>query len=123
RLHALVRPSPVVPHPLRLRQSTDRDVVSVRISQRELPGPSVWVDMGIFLEPGDEGVRPLQGHVEIVDTEEQQQSITGYPLAGTHQRRMVLGAPLVETQQHGSVRIDELTKVGMLRARRTLAEQ
>jgi len=73
--------------------------------------------MRIFLEPRDKSACSLQGPVEIVDAEEQQQPITGCALAGIHQRRMVLGAPLVEAEQHGSVQIEELTKVGMPRAR------
>jgi len=36
---------------------------------------------------------------------------------------MLVRAPLVEAEQHGSIRIEKLTKVGMARGRRRLAEQ
>lgn len=79
--------------------------------------------MGIFLEPRDESACALQGPVEIIDAEEQEQPIAGCPFDGTRQRRVVMGAPLVEAEQHRSVRVEELTKVGMRGALRTLAEQ
>ena len=44
-------------------------------------------------------------------------------LSRARQRRVVVCAPLVEAEQHGSVRVEELTKVWMRGARRTLAEQ
>src|SRR4029434_2130273 len=36
---------------------------------------------------------------------------------------MVLDAPLVKAEQHGSIGVEKLTKVGMLRRSRWLAEQ
>jgi hypothetical protein len=42
---------------------------------------------------------------------------------GTLQGRMVLDTPLVKAEQHSSIRVEKLTKVGMVRGRRRLAEQ
>jgi hypothetical protein len=42
---------------------------------------------------------------------------------GTRQGGMVLDAPLVKAEQHGSIGVEKLTKVGMLRRSRWLAEQ
>ena len=36
---------------------------------------------------------------------------------------MILDTPLVKAEQHGSVRVDELSEVGMPRRRRPLSEQ
>jgi len=78
--------------------------------------------MRVLLEPRNESACSLQGAVEIVDAEEQEQAITGGAIAWTHQRRMRVRAPLMEAEQHSSVRIDQLTKIGMPRIRRRLAK-
>src|SRR5439155_27308079 len=40
-----------------------------------------------------------------------------------HQGGMLMGTPLVKAEQHSSIRVEKLTKVGMARGRRRLAEQ
>jgi len=79
--------------------------------------------MRIFLEPRDESARSRYRPVKIVDAEEQEQSVARCPVGGTHQRRMILDSPLVEAEQHRSIRVEELTEVAMPRARRALAEE
>ena len=57
---------------LALRKRADCDIVPVWVSQRELLGSSVGVDVRIFLELCDKSARPMQRRVEIVDTKEQE---------------------------------------------------
>src|SRR5207245_3097642 len=79
--------------------------------------------MGLLFEPADESAGPLQCHVEIVDAEEQEQPVARWRLVRAHQGWMLVRAPLVEAEQHGSIRIEKLTKVVMARGRRRLAEE
>jgi len=79
----------------------------------------VW----LFYESRDKRVRPPQCHLVIVDAEEQEQTVAGCSVIGTLQGRMILDTPLVKAEQHSSIRIEKLAKVGMGRRRRRLAEQ
>src|SRR2546429_6353453 len=67
------------------RERTDRNVISVRISERELLGLSVRIHVWLLFEPSDESARPLKRQVEIIDTEEQQEPVAGRPVIGAHQ--------------------------------------
>src|ERR1700723_3722177 len=67
------------------RERTDRDVISVRISERELIGLSVRIHVWLLFEASDKRSCPLKRHVEIIDTEEQQEAVAGYPAIGAHQ--------------------------------------
>jgi hypothetical protein len=66
---------------------------------------------------------PFQRRIEIVDAEEQEQPVARRRLVPAHQRRMLVRAPLVEAEQDSSIRIEDLTKVGMARSRLGLAEE
>src|SRR3989475_4795056 len=79
--------------------------------------------MGLLFEPADESAGPLQCHVEIVDAEEQEQPVARWRLVRAHQGWMLVRAPLVEAQQDGSIRIQDLTKVVMARRRLGLPEE
>src|ERR1700730_18242895 len=85
------------------RERTDRNVISVRISERELLGLSVRIHLWLLFEPSDERACPLKRQVEIIDTEEQQAPVAGCPVIGGHQRGMLVGAPLVEAEQDSSI--------------------
>src|ERR1700746_2512901 len=80
------------------RERTDRNVISVRISERELLGLSVRIHVWLVFEPSDERACPLKRQVEIIDTEEQQEPIAGCPVIGAHQWGMLGGAHLVEAR-------------------------
>src|SRR5450631_2784141 len=84
-------------------ERTDRNVISVRISERELLGLSVRIHVWLLFEPGDERACPLKRQVEIIDTEEQQEPVAGCPATGAHQGGMLVGAPLVEAEQDSSI--------------------
>src|SRR5919109_793927 len=105
------------------RERTDCDVVSVRIPEREFLCLSVRVQMRLLFEPGDENACPLQCHVEIIHAEKQEEPVARWRLVRTHQGRMLVGAPLVEAEQDGSIRIQDLSKVVMTRSRRGLAKE
>ncbi len=79
--------------------------------------------MRLLFQPGDKSACPLQGHVEIIDSEKQQKTVAGSTVAGTHQGRVVMGTPLVKAEQDRSIGVEELTKVGMPRSCRRLAEE
>src|SRR5206468_8623316 len=97
--------------------SADRDVVSVRIPERELHCLSVWIQVVLLLESGDESACPVQAIIVVVDAKKQEEPIARRRLVRAHQGRMLVRAPLVETQQHGSIRIQDLAKVFMDRKR------
>ena len=61
------------------KERTDRNAISVRISERELLGLSVRIHVRLLFEPGDERACPLKRQVEIIDTEEQQEALPGVP--------------------------------------------
>src|ERR1700680_4559848 len=67
------------------RERTDRNVISVRISERELLGLSVRINVWLLFEPSDERACPLKRQFEIIDTEEQQEPIAGSTVIGAHQ--------------------------------------
>src|SRR4051794_290153 len=56
-------------------ERTDRNVISVRISERELLSLSVRIHVWLLFEPSDERPCPLKRQVEIIDTEEQQEAV------------------------------------------------
>jgi hypothetical protein len=76
-----------------------------------------------LLEPRHERACSLQRQVEVVDTKEQEEPVARCRVIGTRQRGMVVGAPLVETEQDGSVRVEELAKVGVVGRRLRLPEE
>src|SRR6266550_7694778 len=108
---------------LERRERTDRDVVSVRIPERELLCSSSRIRVRLLFEPGDERACPFQGHIEIVDAEEQEEPVTRCRVVRARQRRMLVRAPLVEAEQDSSVRIEDLTKVVMAGPCLGLAEE
>ena len=61
--------------------------------------------------------RPWQSHVKVVDPEEQEEAVARLGVAGTRQRGMLVGSPLVETEQDRSIRVDDLPKVVVGRGR------
>jgi hypothetical protein len=114
------RPSPPW---VRASERTDRDVVSVRIPEGELPCLRVRVHVRLLVEPGDESACPRQGPVEVVDAEEQEQPVARWRRGRTHQGRMLVRAPLVKAEQDGSIRIQDLCEVVVARRRLGLAEE
>src|SRR5439155_22688606 len=105
------------------RERTDRDVVSVRIPQRELFCSSIRVRVRLLFEPGDERACPFQCHSEIVDAEEQEEPVARCRVVRALQRRMLVRAPLVEAEQDSSIRIEDLAKVVMAGSCLGLAEE
>src|SRR5947207_2321991 len=112
----------IAPH-LERRERTNHDVVSVPVPQRELLCSSIRVHLRLLFKPGDERACPLQCHIEIVDAEEQEQPVARCRVVRARQRRMLVRTPLVEAEQDSSIRIEDLTKVGMARLCLGLAEE
>src|SRR5262245_31559380 len=79
--------------------------------------------MRLLFEPCDESACSLQGHVEVVDAEEQEEAVARWRLVRAHQGGMVVRAPLVEANQDGSIRVEDLAKVVMSRRRLGLAKE
>jgi len=98
------------------RERTDRNVIPVRISDGKLHGSRARVHMGLLLEPRDESACPRQRHVEIIDTEKQEEAVAGRYMMGTHQGGMLMGSPLMKAEQNRSIRVDDLTEVVMGRS-------
>src|ERR1700689_3400215 len=87
-------------------ERADRDVVSVRISDRELLRSSIRVEMWFFFEPRHQPAGPLQCKFEIVDAKEQEEAIAWCSVIGTHQGGVLVVAPLVQAQQDSSIRVE-----------------
>ena len=79
--------------------------------------------MRLVFEPVDESACPLQGHLVVVNAEEQKEPVTRCSVVRTQQGRVLVHAPLVEAEQDGSIRIQELTPVIMAWSRLGLAEE
>jgi DNA-directed RNA polymerase subunit N (RpoN/RPB10) len=89
----------------------DGDVVSVRISERKLHSSSAGICVWLFLQPADQSPRPWQSHIKVVDPEDQEEVIARLGVLRICQRGMLVGTPLVETQQDRSIRVENLPKV------------
>src|SRR3981189_2085735 len=104
-------------------ERTDGDVISVRISERKLRSSSAGIHMWLFFQPADKRPRPWQGYVKVVDPEEQEEAVARLGVMGTCQRGMLVGTPLVETEQDRSIRVDDLPEVAVGRSRLRQAKQ
>ncbi len=104
-------------------ERADGDVVSVWVPDRELFGPSVGIYMWLFFQPADEGACILQSYVKIVDPKKQEESVAGLGVVGTCQRGMPVRAPLMETEQDRSIRINDLPEIVVGRRCNGLTEQ
>jgi|SRR5215469_13566144 len=79
--------------------------------------------MGLLFQARDESTGPRQRSVVVVHTEKQKEAITGFPMIGTHQGGMLVGAPLVKAEQDRAIRIENLAEVLVSRACPRLAEE
>jgi DNA-directed RNA polymerase subunit N (RpoN/RPB10) len=73
--------------------------------------------MRLFFQPADERARHWQSYLNVVDPEEQEEAVARLGVVGTCQRRMLVGTPLVETEQDRSIRVDDLPEVVVGRSR------
>ena len=73
--------------------------------------------MWLFFQPADERARPWQSYVKVVDPEEQEEAVSRLGVGGACQRRMLVGTPLVETEQYRSIQIEDLPEVVVFRSR------
>ena len=64
--------------------------------------------MWLFFQPAGERARPWQSCVKVVDPEEQEEAVSWLGVVGTCQRGMLVGTPLVETEQDRSIRVGDL---------------
>jgi hypothetical protein len=94
-------------------ERTDRDVIPVRIPERELHGSSARIHVGLLLEPSDKSACPRQRRIEIIDTEKQEKTVARLRVIGARQGGMVMGAPLVKAEQDRSIGVEDLTPVVM----------
>ena len=98
-------------------ERTDGDVVTVRISERKLRGSSAGIDVWLFFQPADERARPWQSYVKVVDPKEQEEAVSRLGAGWARQTRMLMGTPLVETEQYRSIRVEDLPEVVVGRSR------
>ena len=61
--------------------------------------------MWLFFQPADEHACPWQSHLKVVDPEEQEEAVARRGVVGICQRGMLVGTPLVETEQDRSIRV------------------
>jgi hypothetical protein len=73
--------------------------------------------MWLFFQPADERTRPLQSYVKVIDPKEQEEAVARLGIVGTCQRGMLVGTPLVETEQDRSIRVDDLPEIVVGRSR------
>src|SRR5262245_15020864 len=98
-------------------ERTYGDVVPVRISERKLHGSSAGIHMWLFFQPAHESACPWQSYVKVVDPEEQEEAVSGLGVVGACQRRMLVGTPLVKTEQYRFIRVEDLPEVVVGRSR------
>ena len=96
--------------PAALRAPSDlerakRDVIAVWIPQRELLCLRIPIDVRFLCEARNERAGGRQDRIEIVDTKEQQQPVSRGGGVGARQRRMLMLAPLVQTEENGPIGI------------------
>src|SRR5215510_6907289 len=107
----------------RHRESTDHDVIPVRVSEGKLHGPCVRVHAWLFFESSNYCSCSLQSHAEIVHTEEQKQTVARLSVLGVHQWGMLMCTPLMKAEQDRAIRVAKLAEVVMSAARQRLAEE
>ena len=78
--------------------------------------------MWFFFQPADERAPSWQSHVKVVDPEEQEEAVARLGAVGTRQRGMLVGTPLVDTEQDRAIRVDDLPEVVVGRNRLRQAE-
>ena len=98
-------------------ERTDHQVVTVGIAQCEFTSPGIGIDVGLRLESSRKCARTRQHLVKIVHAEKQKQSVAGFRPVRTCQRRVLMRAPLMKTQQDRSIRVEDLPEVIVSRAR------
>jgi hypothetical protein len=76
----------------------------------------------LLFEASDERACPSKYDIEVIDAKEQQEAISGRPATGAHQGWMIVGAPLMKTQQDRTIGIEDLPKVVMGGKRSRLIE-
>ena len=104
-------------------ECADRHVISVGIAKGELASLSVRVHVGFFFEARDESACSLECLIEIVHTEEEQESVAGGRAFWAGQRGMIVIAPAMKAEQDGPVGIEDLAEVIVGRAAVSVAEQ
>ena len=67
--------------------------------------------MRFFVQASDECPCPWQSRIEVIDAKEQEEAVAWRRGLWTCQRGMLVRAPCVQTQQHRSVRIDDLPEI------------
>lgn len=67
--------------------------------------------MWLFFQTANERVRPWQRYVKVIYSKEQEEAVTRLGVVGTFQRGMLVGTPLVETEQDRSIRVHDLPEV------------
>ena len=79
--------------------------------------------MGLLLQPSDESAGPWQRHVEIIDTEKQEEAVARLRVIGAYQGGMLMVTPLVKAEQDRSIRVEDLPEVVMGGSRQRQAKQ
>ena len=79
--------------------------------------------MRLLFETRHECSCTLKRLAVVIDAEKQQQTVARCSIGGGHQRRMAVGGPLVQAEQHSAVRVDDLPEVTIRRSGRSLVEQ
>jgi hypothetical protein len=67
--------------------------------------------------PANERARPWQSYVKVIYPEEQEEAVARLGVVGTFQRGILVGTPLVETEQDRSIRLHDLPEVVVGRSR------
>jgi hypothetical protein len=80
-------------------------------------GADAGIHVWLFFQPADERARPWQSYVKVVDPEEQEEPVARLGVVGTCQSGMLVGTPLVETEQDRSIRVEDLPEVVVGRSR------
>ena len=99
-----------------LRERADHDVIAIRIRKCKFSSPCRRVHVWLLVETRHKSASAMQRHVKVVDTEEQEKPISRLRGVRTPQGRVIMGTPLVEAQQDGSILVADLSPVFMSRS-------
>ena len=69
--------------------------------------------MRLFRETAHQRTRPGQCCGKVVDQKEKEEAVPGLRVVRTRQGGVLVGAPLMETEQDGPIRVDDLAEVVM----------
>lgn len=107
----------------RLSECADHDGVAVGVAEGEFARAGGGVDVGFFFKGGDERACAGERGVEIVDAEEEDETVAGRGVIGAGECGVIVFAPGMEADEDFAVRVGDLAEIIVVRRDVRLAEE